>query len=162
MPSGGRRPGAGRPRGSGKGKPAENTPTRLSHRETRAILRAFRKGEVPTPLEVILRRMEFHLRLADAEASKGAAGDQGLIERHLASAEESAARAAPYCHAKLVSREDDAGKAGADAVPLVDRLKAYLLDDDSVGGAVGTLAIEAETDDESMGDGGDPLRRDVA
>lgn len=58
-----------------------------------------------TPLAAMLRKMRFHLRIADLEEEKGSEADSGKIIAALDKAEEAAQRAAPYVHPRLAAIE---------------------------------------------------------
>ena len=59
------------------------------------------------PLEVILKRMRWHARKADAAIRRK---DYAEAERHMKEADEAASRAAPYLHPKLANIEMSGGK----------------------------------------------------
>lgn len=97
---GGRRPGAGR-------KPG--TKSKIVKARTEKVLALLASGS--TPLDAMLRKMNWHLAKADKEARKGDKADLPTIEAALDKADEAARGAAPYTHPRLAAIEH-MGKGG--------------------------------------------------
>jgi hypothetical protein len=111
MPRGGKRPGAGR------------KPGRLNNRTiARKQLALTAAGQGVTPLETMLRRMRYYIKLAERELEKGDNADRGMIDSALKAAHESAKDAAPYLHPRLsaVEHKDERFDAFAEMLRLID------------------------------------------
>jgi hypothetical protein len=103
---GGKRPGAGRPRGARSKKRAA--------RELAVAVAGI------TPMDFLLEGLAFHAKLIRHEQAKGAAADDAVIAAAYAAGREYAKDAAPYCHAKLASIEHNGPGGGAIEVTAVD------------------------------------------
>lgn len=97
---GGKRPGAGRKAG---------IKSKITKARTEKVIKLLASGS--TPLDAMLRKMNWHLGKADREIAKGNAADMAVVEAALDKADEAAKGAAPYTHPRLAAIEH-MGKGG--------------------------------------------------
>lgn len=97
---GGKRPGAGRKAG---------IKSKITKARTDKVVQLLSSGS--TPLDAMLRKMNWHLAKAERETKKGDKADIAVIEAALDKADEAARGAGPYIHPRLAAIEH-MGKGG--------------------------------------------------
>lgn len=86
--------------GERRGGRTKGTPNKASTERQQEV-----QDSGPTPLDALIRKMRFHLDLADSEIKKGAEADAKALSVAMDKAAEAARDAAPYVHPRLASTQ---------------------------------------------------------